>query len=550
MAKIQRSQPGAGSRRLRQGRAAAGSPYDMTYETRSAAQSRRAPQSRQISTQQAHHNQSRRRKGRRIVILQGLASILLMIQAYRTRMLPFWILAAVGVALFLLWCFTLSNQRYPVRGALTRAIAWPLTIVMAVGCIFTQQGITALQQITAGENTVVVGLYVLADDPAQKLADTDGYTFGCLSAQDRESTDKTISQISAKVSSAQEPAGYDSVFDLAGALYDGQVQAILLNQSFVSLLEDEGSAYADFATRTRCVYSYTISLGNILGGITGGAANEITKEPFLVYLSGVDTRGDLSDTCRSDVNILAAVNPVTKQVLLVNTPRDYYVPLAGTDGAMDKLTHAGLYGVDCSMETLGALYGVQVDYYMKVDFTGFVDIVNALGGIDVVSDEAFTTVGSPGYYDPTTFVEGVNHMDGAAALAFARERHHVTGGDLGRGKNQMKVIQAILEKAKSPAILTGYSALMRSVSDSFLTNLSQDQIGALVKMQLKDGADWDIQSYSVSGSNSKSTQCYSAKGSNLYVMEPDTETVSTAKAMLQQVLSGGTSDAGSSQPAA
>lgn len=550
MAKIQRSSSGAGGRRLRQDRAVTDDYSYTTYEARSSAQSRHAPQARQISTKQAHHNRARRRKGRRIVILQALASILLTIQVYRTRMLPTWMLLALGLVLFLLWCFTLANQRYPVRGAMTRTLAWALTLVMAVGCVFTQQGILALQQITSGGNTVVVGVYVMADDPAQKLADTDGYAFGCLSTQDRENTDKTISQISAKVTTAQEPAGYDSVFDLAGALYDGQVQAILLNQSFVSLLEDEGSDYTDFSARTRCVYSYTISLGNILGGITGGATNEITKKPFLIYLSGVDTRGDLSDTCRSDVNILAAVNPVTKQVLLVNTPRDYYVPLAGTDGAMDKLTHAGLYGVDCSMETLGTLYGVTVDYYMKVDFTGFVDIVNALGGIDVVSDEAFTSVGSPGYYDPTTFVEGVNHLDGAAALAFARERHHVTGGDLGRGKNQMKVIQAILDKAKSPAILTGYAGLMRGVSDSFLTNLSQDQIGALVKMQLKDGADWDIQSYSVSGSNSKSTQCYSAKGSNLYVMEPDTETVSTAKAMLEQVLAGGTADASGSEPAA
>ena len=165
----------------------------------------------------------------------------------------------------------------------------------------------------------------------------------------------------------------------------------------------------------------------------------------MLYLSGVDTRGDLTEKARSDVNIIAAVNPVTKQVVLINTPRDYYVDLAGTN-SKDKLTHAGLYGVQTSMDTLGNLYGVNVEHYIRINFAGFIDIVDALGGVDVYSDQAFTSVGSPGYYDPTTFVEGWNHLDGKAALAFARERHAFKTGDVQRGINQMKVIDAMLNK--------------------------------------------------------------------------------------------------------
>ena len=273
------------------------------------------------------------------------------------------------------------------------------------------------------------------------------------------------------------------------------------------------------------------------GLLTGAEANKITKEPFVVYLSGVDNRGELTEKARSDVNILAVVNPTTKQVALINTPRDYYVDLAGTD-SKDKLTHAGLYGVETSMATLGNLYGVNVEHYLRINFAGFINIIDAIGGVDVYSDQAFTSVGSPGYYDPTTFAEGWNHLDGKSALAFARERHAFASGDIQRGINQMKVIDAMLNKIKSPALLMGFSKIMDAASDCFVTDFSQDQISALVRMQLSDFANWDIQSYTVTGSSGTSTQCYSAKGQKLYVMKPDEASVSKAKEMIAAVLGG------------
>ena len=280
------------------------------------------------------------------------------------------------------------------------------------------------------------------------------------------------------------------------------------------------------------------ALGSVTSGLlTGAEANKITKEPFVVYLSGVDTRGELTEKARSDVNILAVVNPATKRVALINTPRDYYVDLAGTS-SKDKLTHAGLYGVETSMATLGNLYGINVDHYIRINFAGFINIVDALGGVDVYSDQAFTSVGSPGYYDPTTFAEGWNHLDGKAALAFARERHAFASGDIQRGINQMKVIDAMLNKIKSPALLMGFSKIMDAASDCFVTDFSQDQISALVRMQLSDFANWDIQSYTVTGSSGTSTQCYSAKGQKLYVMKPDEASVSKAKEMIAVVLGG------------
>ena len=280
------------------------------------------------------------------------------------------------------------------------------------------------------------------------------------------------------------------------------------------------------------------TLNNVTSGLlTGAEANKITKEPFVVYLSGVDNRGELTENARSDVNILAVVNPVTKQAALINTPRDYYVDLAGTE-SKDKLTHAGLYGVETSMATLGNLYGVDVDHYIRINFAGFINIIDAIGGVDVYSDQAFTSVGSPGYYDPTTFAEGWNHLDGKSALAFARERHAFKTGDIQRGINQMKVIDAMANKLKSPTLLMSFSKLMDAAADCFVTSFSQEQISALVRMQLGDLASWDIQSYTVTGSGAKSTKCYSAKGQSLYVMKPDENSVNEAKALIAAVLGG------------
>ena len=252
---------------------------------------------------------------------------------------------------------------------------------------------------------------------------------------------------------------------------------------------------------------------------------------------GVDNRGELTEKARSDVNILAVVNPSTKRVALINTPRDYYVDLAGTN-SKDKLTHAGLYGVETSMATLGNLYGVNVDQYLRINFAGFISIIDAVGGVDVYSDQAFTSVGSPGYYDPTTFAEGWNHLDGKSALAFARERHAFASGDIQRGINQMKVIDAMMNKIKSPTVLMSFSKLMDAVSDCFVTSFSQEQISALVRMQLASLSDWDIQSYTVTGTSGKSSQCYSAKGQSLYVMKPDENSVNQAKELIASVLGG------------
>ena len=362
------------------------------------------------------------KRGMILLVVQAVLSVAALIQLWRTQMLPVLYLVLLAALLVLLWLLVKRCQEYKVPGIVSRVFSVFLCAAMALGCVWAQQGLSALGSMTSGL-------------------------------------------------------------------------------------------------------------------LTGAEANQITKEPFVVYLSGVDNRGELTEKARSDVNILAVVNPKTKRVALINTPRDYYVDLAGTD-SKDKLTHAGLYGVETSMATLGNLYGVNVEHYIRINFAGFINIIDAIGGVDVYSDQAFTSVGSPGYYDPTTFAEGWNHLDGKSALAFARERHAFASGDIQRGINQMKVIDAMVNKLKSPALLMGFSKLMDAAADCFVTSLSQDQITALVRMQLSDLASWDIQSCSVTGTSGKSSKCYSAKGQSLYVMKPDENSVNEAKALIASVLDG------------
>ena len=251
---------------------------------------------------------------------------------------------------------------------------------------------------------------------------------------------------------------------------------------------------------------------------------------YMVYISGIDTYGKISTRARSDVNILMTINPVTGKVLLVNTPRDFYVPLRGKTGYKDKLTHAGVYGIDVSVGTIEDLYDVKIDYYLRINFSSLITVVDAVGGIDVYSEYAF----SAGGY---TFVKGQNHMDGKAALAFSRERHSFATGDRVRGQNQQRVIEGIIHRLSSPSVLMSYTSVLAAVESSIQTSMPLDVMSSLVKRQLQTGQSWDVESISVNGSDA-SEYTYSYPGQRLYVMMPDQATVKTAQEKIQAVQNG------------
>ena len=255
------------------------------------------------------------------------------------------------------------------------------------------------------------------------------------------------------------------------------------------------------------------------------------EEPFNVYISGIDVSGPITTNSRSDVNIIMTVNPNTKKILLTTTPRDFYVTIPGISGDQrDKLTHAGIYGVDASMATLEQLYGIDISYYARVNFTSLITIVDALGGVDVNSEYAFE---AGGYQ----FQQGSNHLDGEAALAFSRERYSFESGDNQRGKNQEAVLTAILQKAMSPAILTSANQILSEVSSCVETNMTQDEMAKFINMQLADGASWTIESIAAGGTGD-SQACFSSGSQPLYVMWPDEAIVGDVSRRMTQILEG------------
>ena len=470
------------------------------------------------------------------------ASLALYIRLMATGMLSNLYLIILMVVLIVLNAVSVIVQ-LPLRrnkaGKLIMGIvSLLLSGAMLYGVVAVNSVQSALSKIVGKmTETEITEVRVMNDNPATSMGDTRGYTFGYIADADTKNTQSILDEISKSFGTIKSK-GYDSMTALADALYDDEVDAILINQGYVDLLTEK-DGYTDFRDQTRVLYTYTTT--HEVDPIVPNTS--ITKEPFVVYCSGIDARvDDISAKSRSDVNILAVVNPTTKQILLVNTPRDYYLPLA-RNGELDKLTHAGLYGIDESMKVLGNLYGVQADYYVRVNFAGLVKIVDALGGVDIESDANFSCVpmetpdGNGDYtYQKYSFTKGINHVNGSQALAFARERKAFADGDNRRGRHQMTVIKAIVNKACSSAVLTKYQELLKAASDAFITNMPYADISSLVQMQLGDMADWNITTYAVSGEGS-TEYCY-ALGDKAWVMIKDSSKVNTAKNMIQQVING------------
>jgi len=258
---------------------------------------------------------------------------------------------------------------------------------------------------------------------------------------------------------------------------------------------------------------------------------DITKDPFVVYVSGNDTDSNM-DKVRSDVNILAVVNPSTRQVLLVNTPRDFYVDISVAEGQKDKLTHCGNFGIDCSMDTLSDLYDIDVKYFAQVSFNGFINLIDAIDGISVYSEKEFVSWSEKIHFD-----KGTNYVDGKSALEFVRERHAFGDGDAARGRHQMEVIKGVAKKMLSGALLTKYGDILDSLGGCFRTNLTQNDMTSLVKEQLKDMGEWTIQSFSVKGTGTKA-YTYSIPNAKAYVILPDEDIVEYASILMDRVFEG------------
>lgn len=398
--------------------------------------------------------------------------------------------------------------------------------VTSVGIYFAYIASGTFEGVAGADTkTDVINIYVMKADEAEDLTSAEDYTFGIMSVLDRENTDKTIATVEEKLGHKIKTIEYEGYLQLVEALYDSEVEAIIMNSAYVANIE-ESDEFSSFSSLTRVLMQTTHTTQ-----LDVDTDKKVDKSVFAMYLSGIDVEGKISTTSRSDVNIIAIINPTTHQILLINTPRDYWVPLSISHGTEDKLTHAGIYGIDVSMDTLEMIYDVELDYFFRINFTGFKEVIDALGGVEVYSPYSFTS-----HHGGYKFTEGYNKMNGKQALGFVRERYAFRDGDNQRGKNQMAVIQAIADKATSPAFLNNFTDLMNSIESSFETSMSSSQISSLVRMQLNDGGSWDVLTYSVTGKGA--TMPVYSMSTEQYVMIPNEDDIMKAKKLIDMVYEG------------
>lgn len=464
--------------------------------------------------------------------LQLIISVAFMVMVHILGMVPATYEILVGILLLLFVALTLITQRWKVVGILTKIMAVLLSAILVFGSVLLGVTHGAISKIS-GENTTTSTLcvYVMSDSKYSDIKSLDGTECGKMTLLDKEHTQSFIDKISRNENVNLQYKEYLGITQLVDGLYSGEVEAIIFNNSYLGILEDMDS-YKDFTAKTKCIYTEDyvteIETEDKSGNVETDKKND---NVIAVYVSGIDAReGTVTSNANSDVNILCLVNTKTHQLLMINTPRDFYVPLSISNGVKDKLTHAGCYGIKCSVDTLDMLYGIDIDYYLKVNFTGFVTIIDMLGGVDVYSEYAFSTT----HYGNYTYQKGYNYLNGDQALAFARERYSFSSGDRQRGKNQMAVIEAIVRKATtSTAMLTNYTNILNSVAASVATDMPYSVISKLVQQQLKDMSAWDIQQYSVDGKGD-TLMTFSLSSPN-YVMVPDEKTVAQAKTYINQI---------------
>ncbi len=485
-------------------------------------------------------NPARRNGGRIETVINLLALVLFAVlavgfvaTAISTQFLtPALIVVLIAVVcLLLVGVLLLRRSRRGAVRACGSVLAMALCLVFALGIGYIRIGLNTLGRITSTDasQTLAMAVYVKEGDD-RAVEDVLSAPLGIL-ATDQDNTQAAITKLEQEYGVTLTTQPYTSPAELVDGLEHGQVDAILVAQTRLGVLEDMED-YAPILAGLREMKTFQIQLSDNQQATQSAPPVDTV---FTVYISGNDTRSnDINDTQRSDVNIIATVNPKTRQVLLLSTPRDYFIPLSISGGVKDKLTHAGKYGIDVSMDTLEMLYGINLDYYFKVNFSGFEGIIDALGGIEVDSKYEFSSKISD---HPIHYNKGINHLNGEEALYYVRERYSFPNGDFQRGIHQMQVIQAVMDKVLSPTILVRYASMMDAMADCFRTSVPSDLIAALVRDQLGNGGNWNIVSYYVTGHEEKHTT-YSAPKSKASVIIPNQSTVETAKKLMEQVRNG------------
>lgn len=467
-----------------------------------------------------------------VIAIQVIASLVLVALLFKLNALPmkYLLLLIAVVALLCIGIFFLMRPSSKkgqgnVRNIVGKVVSLVLSVLLLVGSLYIAKGNSVLDLISgANTQTTRMSLIVLKDSKYNDVSDLKNQTVEVNNIVDTENMAEAIKELN-KAESSIKTKDVKDFEKMADDLYSGKTPAILVNQAYSINLE---ANHENFSNETREIWHY-----DIIETVKDISKNvDVTEKLFTIYISGIDTTGPVSTVSRSDVNMLVTVNPKTKQILMTSIPRDYYVTLANK-GKKDKLTHAGLAGVENSVKTLENFLGIDINYYARVNFTSLIKMVDALGGITVNSPVAFTTM--HGQYN---IVKGDNQMNGDKALGFVRERYGLANGDNDRVKNQQRVLTAMLNKAMSPKIITNYNGILNSIAGSFETNMASGEITDLIQMQLNDMSSWDIHEVQLSGHGQSMTGGAYMPNNKLYYMIPDDKSVSSCTALIKKMMNG------------
>ena len=468
---------------------------------------------------------------------QSIASILFIYFLYQTSLVPNRYIVYLGLLLSLAIIVVICVEKWrPIKGHIAGLILCAAFIgVFTAGYHYIsliEQSLDSIS-IPVAEEVDVMVVAVRGDDPAQDITDAKEYLFGVSNMAGSEKGTKSVAYLNEIIGNDIKTVTLDSPMKEVEALLSNQCDAIVYNEAYTGTLEE---GIGDYSNKVRVLYRFNLKTDlpereNISKKENTEQEKSGVEKPFTVYISGIDVEGPISTTSRSDVNILMTINPDTHWILLTTTPRDYYVYIPDVSGDnRDKLTHAGIYGIQASISTLEELYGVHIDYYVRVNFTSLITIVDALDGVDVYSEYTFD-VGDFSY------VEGMNHLSGIEALAFSRERYAFKEGDNQRGKNQQAVLSAIIDKITSYQALSHADELLAVVSDCTQTSIPKDEIKKLVKRQMDEGIQWKIFSQAATGTGDHQPT-YSTGKMELYVMWPSEQMVESLSDNMDGVLKG------------
>lgn len=464
-------------------------------------------------------------------VLLIISSLILLGVVLYINILPIKYLAGVAGVLFLInlilnfFLFRKKVKKKPKKISTIFALLFSIIFLVASFFIFKTFGI--LEDMSEEYKTYTYHVLVKNDSNYQEIGDISGKSLGYYN-NNSNATKKAIDKLGKTVQTENE--SYGNLDSLGTSLLNNETESILVEESQKTKLDNAGSSnesssLSSFKDQTRILYTFKVTVKVESKDV------DVTKDVFNIYISGMDEYGEVSEISRSDVNIIITINPKTKQILMTNIPRDYYVQLHDTSGYKDKLTHAGNYGIETSVATIEDLLGIEINYYFKVNFSSLVNIIDALGGVEVYSEYDFQS------YNGYNFSKGYNSVDGKAGLSFVRERKTFADGDNQRGKNQQAMIEAIFRKCTSPSIITKYNSLLNSLKDSMITNMPMKSITKLAKMQLKDNASWTLTSNSLTGTGSYD-YTYTYPYQELYVTVADEESISKAKEMISKVTNG------------